>query len=123
MGEITKIRKRLDRLWSEITRSRNNGLCERCNSPANQAHHVIGRKNYNLRWDLRNGCLLCANCHWLQSYSAHVDPIGFIDEWFKFAREEDYKYLKAQKDKKINRTIFDYEELEKHLKEKLNEIR
>ena len=28
-----------------------------------------------------------------------------------------------EKDKKINRTIFDYEELEKYLKEKLNEIR
>ena len=122
MGEITKIKKRCDKLWSEITRSRNNGLCERCNSPANQAHHVIGRKNYNLRWDLRNGCLLCPNCHWLQSYSAHIDGLGF-SKWFESYRPEDYEYLMIEKDKKINRTIFDYEELEKYLKEKLNEIR
>ena len=70
--------------------------CERCPNPGTDAHHVIGRKNFNLRWDIRNGCLLCASCHEFGKFSAKNDPLGFAD-WFMTSRPEDYFYLMQKK--------------------------
>ena len=92
-------KREADRLWSLIIRRKNNSCCEICGRPnANNPHHVIGRVNYILRWDIRNGCLLCQGCHILNSKSAHQDPIFFID-WFKKHRLDDYKYLLKKKNK------------------------
>lgn len=82
--------KKLDKIWSETIRQRE--FCEMCGKPANNPHHVIGRRNLTLRWDLRCGCLLCAYCHTLSKFSAHQDPLGFA-EYFKKARPDDYEYL------------------------------
>ena len=85
----------MDKLWSEIIRQK--GYCEVCGKPnANNPHHVIGRVNHVLRWDVRNGCLLCAGCHTMNTKSAHQDMIWFVD-WFKKARPEDYEYLLKKK--------------------------
>lgn len=111
-----KLRKKCDRLWSLIIRQKNNGYCEQCGSPANNPHHVIGRANYVLRWDIRNGCLLCQNCHWLQRYSAHQDPLGFM-EWFQSSRPGDYEYLKQ---KKNQIAYINYDEILEHLRMKKN---
>jgi len=110
------LKRKLDALWSEIIRSK--VYCERCGNFGNNAHHIIGRVNLVLRWDLRNGCLLCSNCHYLQKYSAHQDPLGFM-EWFRKKRPEDYEYLKAKKNETRTFTILDYIKIYKNL----NEIR
>ena len=104
------LRKKCDKLWSEIVRSKK--YCEKCGILANNPHHIIGRVNYVLRWDLKNGCLLCQNCHWLQKYSAHQDPLGFM-EWLKLSRPEDYEYLKQRKNQ-ISQP--NYDEILKYLK-------
>lgn len=89
-----KLKKKCDKIWSEIIRSKK--YCEICGRLANNPHHVIGRVNYILRWNIRNGCLLCAGCHTSHRFSAHNDPIWFMD-WFKKARPDDYKYLLKKK--------------------------
>lgn len=104
--------KACDIAWSKAVHLKGN--CEMCNSPGQNAHHVIGRINRALRWDLRNGCLLCISCHKFSKTSAHNDPQGFM-EWFKQVRPDDYEYLKIKKNELAK--YLDYEEILKQLKE------
>jgi len=80
------LKKKMDALWSKIIRSR--GSCEVCGTACQNAHHIIGRVNYNLRWDLRNGVALCVGCH----FKAHNNPIEFLDYLWE-VRPGDYLYL------------------------------
>lgn len=73
-------------------------------------HHVIGRRNLRLRWDLRNRCWLCYTHHVGGSISAHNDPVWFLG-WFKQNRPGDYKYLQEVKNEIVKRSLEDYEEL------------
>ena len=101
-----------DKLWSLIIRS--GGRCEICGSfKAQNPHHVIGRRNFNLRWDIRNGCLLCSNHHTSGKFSAHNDPIWFM-KWFKENRGDDYEYLVKKKNKIWDR---DYDKVLNDLQE------
>jgi hypothetical protein len=69
--------KKLDKLWSAKIRAR--GRCEVCNKTTHlNAHHYIGRRNRNVRWDLDNGVCLCSGCHTMKAESAHQNP-----EWFR----------------------------------------
>ena len=86
------LKNKADKLYREIIHSKI--YCEVCGSPGKNCHHVIGRSNYNLRWDIQNGCLLCVKCH----YQAHNNPVKFLD-WFKKKRSTDYNYLLKYKHK------------------------
>ncbi|MGD9276339.1 MAG: HNH endonuclease [Candidatus Pacearchaeota archaeon] len=110
------LKRKADRLWSEIIKSK--GRCEMCGKPANNPHHIVGRRNHALRWDIRNGCLLCANCHTFSKFSAHQDPIGFL-EWFKIVRNDDYEYLLSKRNEVWDK---DYDKVIKDLEEVKNEI-
>ena len=109
------IKKKLDVLWSKIIHDR--GACEVCGAPGKNAHHIIGRINYALRWDLRNGCLLCIGCH----FKAHNNPIEFLDFiWTNIPG--DYLYLQDPKWTKTKTWhLSDYEDLYKSLKEGVKE--
>jgi len=111
----TNLKKKIDKLYSEIIRSK--GYCERCgkSGPLN-AHHVIGRRNLATRWDLRNGICLCVGCHKFNKNSAHEDPVHFI-EWFKTYRPDDYKYLLKKKNEINLYTIYELEEIYEKLRE------
>jgi len=121
----TSLKKKCDTIYSLIIRSK--GCCEYCGRRLDfkvflNAHHVIGRVNYLLRWDLRNGCCLCVGCHKFNKNSAHENPLGFM-EWFKSVRPEDYKYLKNPKWNETKTfTIFDYQQIYGYLKRVWNEI-
>jgi hypothetical protein len=57
-------------LWSRHIRA--GGVCERCFSNCGpavlQAAHIVPRRHFSTRWDLRNGLGLCADCHrWLDT--------------------------------------------------------
>jgi len=110
-------RNKCDRLWSELIRQRNKGCCEVCGKPANNPHHVIGRRNLTLRHDVRNGVLLCSLHHTLGRISAHQDPIWFID-WLERQRPDDYFYLQNKREEMTYQV--DYEERLKELKEVLD---
>lgn len=114
----TSVGKRLDTVWSELVRSK--GKCEVCgraNGVLN-AHHIIGRKNRTLRWDLKNGCCLCYQHHKGGRQSAHEDP-----EWFRFwlkgNRAEDFEYINRTKN---NITKWQLWEMQEHLEE-LNKLK
>jgi hypothetical protein len=67
-----------------------------CGKIGNQPHHIIGRVNHALRWDVRNGVWLCPGCHTMNTTSAHSDPISFM-LWLKHHRPADYDYLKERR--------------------------
>lgn len=109
------VRLSCDALWSRAVRSL--GYCEKCGATDRQLHphHVYGRNDFRLRFDLRNGCCLCAYCHlsWAEAY-----PIEFAD-WFRAFRHRDAVYLQAERRKgPIKRTLADYLTLERELTER-----
>jgi len=106
------LKTKCDKLWSEIIRSK--GKCEVCGKPANNPHHIIGRKNLTLRWGLRNGCLLCFQHHTGGNQSAHNDPLWFQD-WMRKNRKKDLNYLMLKRMELA--TKIDYEEILKELNE------
>jgi hypothetical protein len=111
----TKLRNKADTLWSEIIKS--TGYCEKCGRTNVQLHphHVIGRRNLILRWDLWNGICLCSGCHTMGIGSAHQDSLGFL-EWYKNKYPDRYEYLREKKNFYCKRTLKDYEGLIKDLK-------
>ena len=59
----TEIRK-LDKLWSEKIKIIWGYKCARCGRTEYlNSHHIIGKSNFNTRWDLNNGICLCSGCH------------------------------------------------------------
>jgi predicted restriction endonuclease len=107
----------LDNLWSKIIRVRVDNKCEVCGSiDSINAHHIIGRSNYLLRWDLRNGVSLCAKHHKFDRWqSAHLNPIWF-DSWLKKYRHEDFEYLNSFETQTWDFCLTDLEELKEKLK-------
>ena len=104
------LKAKADKLWSEIIRSI--GFCEICGKNQNlNAHHVVGRINYALRWDLKNGICLCAGCHTFNRTSAHNNPLAFV-EFFKSIRPDDYEYLLSRKNLLVKP---DYEQILNYL--------
>ena len=65
-------------LWPKVVKLRAGNRCEwgykgkRCVKLTGlQAHHIFGRKNYDVRYDYRNGVCLCYSHHDGQKHSAH----------------------------------------------------
>lgn len=52
----------LDSLWSRAVRRKFN-RCVICNKGNCDAHHLVSRKNLQIRWNVRNGITLCRECH------------------------------------------------------------
>lgn len=112
-GKMTKknIKIRLDYNWANIVKERANNCCEICGSNKSiNAHHVISRRILRTRWDLRNGIALCSSHHFFGNFSAHSNPIWFLN-WFKLYRPDDYKYLESVKNEIISYSLEDYQEI------------
>lgn len=71
---VVRLKKKADRLWSELIRR--NRVCEMCGCTDKQmnAHHLITRWKLRTRWSLENGICVCAGCHCFKSDSAHKNP-------------------------------------------------
>lgn len=121
---VTSVKKSCDTLWSRIINSF--GRCEYCGKTPTQAHHVYGRANHRLRFDLRNGIALCYYCHHIwaeQNAAGEKRPMSFSD-WFKQYRISDAQYLQEENAKgTIHRDLADYLELEEYLKQELERVR
>ena len=61
-----------------------------------QTHHVIGRRNLQVRWYLNNLVCLCSLHHRLGRQSAHQDPIWFLEWYEKFLGAEKYAELRKR---------------------------
>jgi len=83
------IKKRLDKVFSEIVREK--GFCERCNKKENlQCSHIFSRSQLSVRWDLDNAFCLCAGCH---LYWWHKNPIEAAEFTKQRLGEDKYKQL------------------------------
>lgn len=88
------LRKQLDVLWAKAVKLRANNRCEvvmsdgkRCVNMGGKgkgkglnAHHIIGRSNFNVRWDVENGVALCVKHHVFSIWSAHKNPFWFLQK-------------------------------------------
>ncbi len=110
----SKLKKALDKLWSEIVRS--GGECEFCGSIAYlNAHHHYGRRAESTRWDIDNGICLCPKCHVYSSvFSAHQTPADFV-KWIEKKRGKPWATRLRKKHSKIK--SYTIEELEKTFEE------
>ena len=81
----------LDIYWAKAVKEKAGNLCifndMNCSGTLN-AHHVIHRSNHAVRWYLPNGVSLCNYHHTLGSFSAHQNPIWFIDKMTEFLGEK-----------------------------------
>ena len=107
--------KACDIAWSKAVKVRDDYTCQMCGSVSGlNSHHIIGRINYSLRFDLKNGITLCASCHKFDRYSAHNNPLYFA-VWFEKHYPENYEYLLTKKN--IIAKYLDYEAILLELKE------
>ena len=115
-----KLSKKLDEAWSLSVKKRAGYKCEVCGigeSGHLNSHHIVGRRNRRVRWDVRDGVCLCVKHHRFGIESAHEDPLWFR-EWLEENRWEDYAYLYTVKNQIKKWTL---EDMEKQLEE-LNKI-
>jgi hypothetical protein len=97
--KLKPLKKRLDTLWAKKVKEKE--ICEICGRKKFlNAHHIVGRRSLNLRWDVRNGCCLCPLCHQFGQNSAHQNPIFFLS-WFAKKRNADYLYLRKKQKEMI----------------------
>lgn len=100
----SSLKRRLDKLVSEIVRSR--GRCQRCGKGNVQCCHIFGRTYLNTRWSLDNLLALCPDCH---INFAHKQPILFAEFVKKLLGEEKYNLLKESHNQIYKPSISDLE--------------
>lgn len=83
----TRRKNDTDKIWAAVIKARAGNKCERCGKTDNlNAHHLNHKKGYRLRYSLRNGICLCADCHINKAHSLYpVVAIAFF-EWVKTYR-------------------------------------
>ena len=112
-----RLELKLDKLFSEIVRSK--WYCEKCltqNRKLN-AHHIMGRKNKSTRRDINNWICLCVRCHVFNSkFSAHK-TLNRFKAWIKKKRWEIYyDDLKLKSNQICNPNIEELEQKVEDLK-------
>ena len=99
----TSLKRKLDKICSEIVRAR--GRCQRCGQRGNlQTAHIFGRTYLNTRWSLDNLLCLCPDCH---INFAHKQPILFAEFVKKLLGEDKYNLLKEAHNQVYKPTIED----------------
>ena len=92
--------KKLDDAWSLLGKVRAGFVCEVCGCGPSKCrlntHHIVGRRNRNLRWELRNSVCLCVGHHKFYNQSAHEDSPWFNERLQKY-RKKDYDYVNSIK--------------------------
>ncbi len=118
-----KLSKKLDEAWSLAVKKKAGYKCEVCGigeSGHLNSHHIVGRRNRRVRWDVRDGVCLCVKHHRFGIESAHEDPLWFR-EWLEDKRWEDYAYLYTIKNQIKKWTLEDMEEQLEELNKIINE--
>jgi len=91
--------KKLDKIVRELCLKRDK-KCVKCGIKESlNIHHLVGRTNYALRWELDNLICLCSGCHTLRRNSYHNDPTNW--EGFKKRYPKRYKIINNLKNKII----------------------
>jgi hypothetical protein len=116
----------LDKLFSQVIQAQAGGKCEICGKPSTQTHHWYigkGAGGYKIRWLEDDAAAVCGGCHIKCHNSAGWCCNKLMDTWGydEYARREN-KVLTIHLYSDIKLTLTDMEEIEKELKEKLEEV-
>jgi predicted restriction endonuclease len=110
----------LDNLWRKAIRKKFHGRCGLCGEPGTEAHHVVRRAKKVLRWEIRNGVLLCASCHrYADTGQGRRAVEALVDTDYLFASEQ-YNLKEICHNEAYTPDSFRLE-MQKRLKEYLNE--
>ena len=108
MPKRKTLENRLDKLWRLKDKDAQCEICatlpERVNYKQLHPHHIVGRRNKLLRWDIRNRLWVCPTHHTLGPASKIVqDNLGgwFLNwesdnDWMGKHRPEDKEYLREK---------------------------
>ena len=131
LQKVSKIKRRLLRLWSQTVHEDHQGRCAICGLKTGDivdskvqkivAHHIEDKTNYALRFSRKNGILTCVWHHKFGKDSAHRSPVFFI-EWMKKIRPQQLAYIQEHRNDKIdtdNRDVLT--QLEADLKKPLSQ--
>lgn len=113
---------KLDKAWSQIVKGRAGNACESCGSIKHlNSHHVFGRRNKSVRWEISNGVCLCPACHTFSAvFSAHQTPTAFTVWIIQVRGSEWHDELMVMANTPKKWTKSEKEELLKTLQEALN---
>ena len=80
--------------WSTLVKNRDNNKCVICEETNRlNAHHIIGRYNKELRFDINNGISLCPYHHmFCKEISGHKNAF-MLAIWLMKNRPKQFKYL------------------------------
>lgn len=126
--QIHKLKRKAFKIWSQTVRR--DRQCEICGIKHGEptkngkpailnAHHIVGRHNLALAWDLKNGISLCSYCHKFSKTGPHQGGIIF-SEWFRVNHPEEYAYLLEHHMDNVDITLEHMLEVIKNLEEKSN---
>ena len=96
------MQKRCDELWKQAINKRDK-VCQRPNCPhcfnqpgaVLQAHHIVNRTCWSLRFDIANGVLLCKASH---KFWAHLEDPFIREEVHEFYKSfTNWDYLRASR--------------------------
>ena len=106
----------LDTLWSKAVKKLAKEKCEHCGSTQYlNSHHIFGRRNFPVRWNVNNGVCLCAKCHQFSSqFSAHQTPT-LLTDWIRSKRGEEWYSQLVMMTAIPKLTLSDKEELREEL--------
>jgi hypothetical protein len=87
-------RRKSHKIWSLIVRFLAGWKCEICGVSAKEkvlnSHHVLFKERYqHLAFTLENGLCTCQNCHKIDKYSCHLNPLWFVT-WMKINQPRKY---------------------------------
>jgi predicted restriction endonuclease len=89
------LRNKLDKAWSQLVKQQAGNKCEVCGKTEHlNSHHIVGRRNLRLRWELYNGVCLCPGDHTFKTNSFHQNPV-WADEWLRENRGQDLKLIRS----------------------------
>ena len=116
--KTARLRRECDRLFQEWIRGVFRGRCAKCGVPFGAAHHIMGKRFYHLRYELRNGVYLCNLCH---VHYAHAKPEAFLN-WLKHELPLHYKFYEDHRgDSEGTKLTSWYLDQREVLKDKLGE--
>ena len=119
------LKKRLDLLWAKAVKLLAGNQCEivtdrRCPNKGGEgkghglnSHHIIGRSNFNVRWDVNNGVALCVKHHVFSIWSAHKNPFWFSQKMLDKRGKKWYNDLKNKALRNNGIVRYTMEDLEK----------
>ena len=89
-----RVTKKAFKEWALAVKERDGFKCTICGrTDYLDSHHIIGRENKELRFNVDNGITLDKNHHrFSREISPHKNPFVFF-EWFREHRKEQYKKL------------------------------